>query len=154
LEVLVKVVFLQDVPHVAVAGEVKEVADGYGRNFLLPKKLAVLATPSALKMVEVDRRADALRRARSDAELARLSQALEGTQVVLKAHAGTQDRLFGSITSADIARELHSQRGMDIDKRRIELEEPIRHLGSYEVPIRLAGDMIPKITVIVEQEEG
>ncbi len=145
-----KVVFLQDVPRVAKAGEIKEVADGYARNFLIPKKLALLARPQAISQLETRGRTEA----REDTELTALAQQIEGKEVNIKAKAGAKDRLYGSITSADIAAELSKSTGLVIDKRKIELEEPIRHLGSYEVAIRLAKDIVPRIRVSVTEEEA
>jgi large subunit ribosomal protein L9 len=145
-----KVIFLQDVPNVAQAGEVKEVADGYGRNFLIPRKLATLATPQVTSQTET--KAQKME-ARLTAELKELASQLEGKEVSLKAKAGAKERLYGSITSADIAAELNNTTGLDIDKRKIELDEPIRQLGSYEIAIRLAGDIVPKIRVTVTEEE-
>jgi large subunit ribosomal protein L9 len=144
-----KVVFLQDVPNVAKAGEVKEVAAGYGRNFLIPRKLAALASPQAISQVKTSEKAQA----RTDEELVELAQKLEGKEVSLKAHAGAKERLYGSITSADIAAELEKVTKITVDKRKIELAEPIRQLGSYELTIRLGKDITPKITVNVIEEE-
>ena len=144
-----KVIFLQEVLNVAQAGEIKEVADGYGRNFLIPKKLAVLFNPRATDQIKT---IDKIK-ARVNAELTELAQQLEGKEVSLKARVGAKDKLYGSITSADIASELNDTAGLVIDKRKIELEEPIRQLGSYEVAIRLAKDIIPKIRVTVTEEE-
>lgn len=144
-----KVVFLQDVPRVAKAGEVKEVADGYARNFLIPRKLALLARPQALSQAEITSRS----KAQDDTEIIALSQQIEGKEISLKAKAGAKDRLYGSITSADIAAELSASTGLAIDKRKVELEEPIHKLGSYEVSIRLAKDILPKIKVSVIKEE-
>jgi large subunit ribosomal protein L9 len=144
-----KVVFLQDVPDVAKAGEIKEVAAGYGRNFLIPRKLAALASPQAMSQVETSDKVQA----RTSDELVELARQLEGKEVSLKAHAGAKERLYGSITSADIAAELESATGLVVDKRKIELEEPIRQLGSYELTIRLGKDITPKIMVSVIEEE-
>ena len=144
-----KVVFLQNVPHVAQAGEIKEVADGYGRNFLIPKKLAVLASPAAMSAVERQHTTEA----ETESELVELARQLEGKEVILKARAGAKDKLFGSITSADIASELQNTTGLVIDKRKIELAEPIRQLGSYQVPIKLAKDIVANISVIVAEKE-
>jgi large subunit ribosomal protein L9 len=145
-----KVIFLQDVPNVARAGEVKEVASGYGRNFLIPQKLALLVrSPSSITQLKmkVHSQAD------TKAELVKLSQQLEGKEITLKARVGAKDRLFGSITSADIASELNNSAGLVIDKRKVELAQPIRQLGNYEVSIRLAKDIIPKIKVTVIEKE-
>jgi len=144
-----KVIFLDDVPNVARAGEIKEVADGYGRNFLIPKKLALLATPQAISQAETRDKT----KAKTNTELIELANQLEGKEISLKVKAGAKDRLYGSITSADIAAELSNTVGLAIDKRKIELDEPIRQLGSYEVAIRLAKDIVPKIRVTVTEEE-
>jgi len=144
-----RVIFLQDVPNVATAGEVKEVADGYGRNFLIPRKLALLADSQSISQLETkDKVKDQIK-----AELIELAHQLEGEEVSLKARAGAKDRIYGSITSADIASKLNDATGLVIDKRKIELDEPIRQLGSYEVGIKLAKDIIPKIRVTVTEAE-
>ena len=145
-----KVIFLQDVPNVAKAGEIKEVAAGYGRNFLIPRKLALLADSQALSQIKTGGKTEVQR----DTELAEVAEQVEGKEVNLKARVGARDRLYGSITTADIAAELEHTTGLVIDKRKIELEEPIRKLGSYEVTIRLAKDMVPKIMVTVTEEEA
>jgi len=144
-----RVVFLQDVPNMARAGDIKEVANGYARNFLFPRKLALLAKPQAIRQVETGD----IAKARVNAELMALASQLEGKEVSLKAKAGAKDRLYGSITSADIASELSNTTRLAIDKRKIELDEPIRQLGSYEVTVRLAKDILPKIRVTVTEEE-
>ncbi len=149
-----KVIFLQDVPNVARAGETKEVADGYGRNFLLPRKLALLATPGVTRMVEAQFGVKARVQSKNQAKLVELANHLDGREVILKARAGAKERLFGSITTADIVAELQNSTGLVIDKKKIELAEPIRHLGSYEVAIRLAKGIIPKIKVTVTEEEA
>jgi len=145
-----RVVFLQDVPRVAKAGEIKEVADGYARNFLIPKKLALLARHEAIKQATTGD----IAKARINTELETLAQQIEGKEVNIKAKAGAKERLYGSITSADIAAELSKNTGLDIDKRKIELEEPIRQLGSYELVIKLAKDIVPKIKVNITEEEA
>ncbi len=146
-----KVIFLEDVTNVARTGEVKEVADGYFRNYLLPKKLAATASPAAMKSLETDLKLRARRRAQTEAEFAALAQQLEGKEVVLKATAGSKARLYGSITSADIAAGLEKS-GIILDKRRIDLDKPIRQLGAYEVVVKLSKDLAPKLRVIVEEE--
>ena len=145
-----KVVFLQDVPNVAKAGETKEVADGYGRNFLIPRKLALLAKPGSTSIIQAQLKT----KTQTEEELIELSHRLESTEVTLKARAGAKGRLHGSITSADIASELQSSTGLIVDKRKIGLDEPIRQLGSHEVAIKLAKDIIPKIKVVVAEEEA
>ncbi|UCC90851.1 MAG: 50S ribosomal protein L9 [Dehalococcoidia bacterium] len=146
-----RVVFLEDVPNVARAGEIKEVANGYGRNYLIPKKLALLANSPATNLLEIQRKLAT--QPQTEDALVKLANQLEGREVTLKARAGAKDRLYGSVTSADIAAELQNSAGLAIDKRKIELAEPIHQLGSYEVVIRLAKDIVPKIKVIVIAEE-
>lgn len=148
-----KVVFLEDMPNVAKTGEIREVADGYGRNFLIPRKLAMLADSQAANMIEAQLKKKAHFQAQTEAEMGELAEQLEGKEVILKARAGAKDRLYGSITSADIAEELSKSAGLVIDKRKIELAEPIRQVGSYEVTIRLTKDIIPKIKLMVVEEE-
>ena len=151
-----KVVFLEDVPNVAETGEVKEVADGYGRNFLIPRKLAVLADAKAANIVEARLKKKARIQAETEAEMRELAQQLEGKEVILKARSGAKGRLYGSITNADITEELSKSTGLVVDKRVIELEEPIRQVGSYEIAIRLTKDIMPKIkvTIVEEEKEG
>lgn len=148
-----KVIFIEDVPNVARAGETKEVANGYGRNYLIPQKLAILAEPQALHTAEAQIKARASREAQTEAEMVELASQLDGKEITLKARVGQKERLYGSITPADIASELESATGLVVDKRKVEIDEPIRQLGSYEVTIRLAKDIVPKITVTVAEEE-
>jgi len=147
-----KVVFLQDVPNVAKAGDVKEVADGYSRNYLLPRKLAVIATPAELKNLELQRKAEARREVRTEQEAEAFAKVLQDTTVVLKMRAGTKDKLYGSVTSADIAKEIKKLTKQDIDKRKIVLAEPIRELGSHQVSIKLTKDVTATANVVVEQD--
>ena len=142
-----KVIFLQALPNVAQAGDIKEVADGYARNFLIPKRLAVVAKPGAANVV-------ATRQAKTATELTELANKLEGLEIHLKARAGAKDRLYGAVTTADISAELNTTMGLAVDKRKIELDKPIHQLGSYEVTIRLAKDIVPKIKVIITEEEA
>lgn len=144
-----KVIFLQDVPKVARAGEIKEVANGYGRNFLIPRKLAIMATPEAISTLGAQLEVKAQSQVETEAELLELASHLDGREVILGARTGVKDRLYGSITAADIAAEIESSTGLAVDKRRIELDEAIRQLGSYEITIRLTKDIVPKIRVTV-----
>ncbi len=148
-----KVIFLEDVTNTAKAGEVKEVADGYGRNFLIPKKLAALLSLETTAKFEAQRKSQASKQTQIEAGLANLAQQIEGKEVILKVKVGAKDRLYGSITNADIAAELERTMGVTIDKRKIELDEPIRELGSFDVAIKLGKDIMPKVKVIVSEEE-
>lgn len=148
-----KVVFLKDVPRVGKMGEVKEVANGYGRNFLLPRKLAMLATPSALKIAEVQLQKEREKEKRLAAELGDLAKQLEGLLITIRAKVAEEQQLYGSIRDSDIATEINQLTGFDIDRKKLELEEPIRQLGNYEITIRLTRDLAPKIKVVVAAEE-
>ena len=149
-----KVVFLEDVPNVAEAGEMKEVADGYGRNFLIPRKLAVLADARAAGILEAQLKKRARLQAETEAEMRELAGQLENKEVIIKARSGAKGQLYGSITNADVADELKKSAGVVVDKKKIELTEPVRKVGSYDIDIRLSGNIIPKIKLtIVEEEE-
>ena len=147
-----KVIFLEDVPHIARAGEIKEVANGYGRNFLIPRKLALLARSEAINIVGTQLKLKARSQAQTEAELLELANLLNGREVILEARTGGKDRLYGSITTADIAAALKKAVGITVDKRKIELEQSIRQIGSYEVTIRLAKDIAPQIRVTVSEK--
>ncbi len=148
-----KVVLLQDVDDLGKAGEVRQVAGGYARHFLIPRGLAVVATPGALKQAEMRRQVEAKRQERQVASAKVLATRLEEVTLNFRAKAGEEERLYGSITRGDIALSLEKELGESIDKRKIELPEPIRNLGTYRVPVRLLGDLAPEVTVVVEKEE-
>jgi len=143
------VILLEDVARLGQAGEVCNVAPGYARNHLIPKKLAVIATAGALKELEERRQAEARHQEQLKAEAQELAGKLEGLMVTVYAKTGEKDRLYGSITSADIAETLEEQTGIGIDRRKIELEEPIKKLGIFSVPVRLYSDLAPLIRVDV-----
>ncbi|MDP6042941.1 MAG: 50S ribosomal protein L9 [Dehalococcoidales bacterium] len=151
-----RVVFIEDVSDIAETGEIKEVADGYARNFLIPKKLAILADVQAANIVEARLKKKAHLQAQIEMEMTELARQLEGQQIALKARTGKEDRLYGSVTNADIAEELYRSTGLAVDKRKIELDEPIREIGSYAITIRLTKDIIPgiKLTVTEEAKKG
>jgi len=148
-----KVLFLRDVKGTAQAGEVKEVAEGFARNYLLPKKLAVAATEGTLKSVTIQKQIEAAKRARAQEKASTLAERLAQLTLHFKVKVGEQYRLYGSITSADIAEAVEQQLGEPIDKHNIILEEPIRHLGEHKVPIKLGTGLEPAVTVLVEKEE-
>lgn len=144
-----KVVFLENVPNVARIGEIKEVADGYGRNYLIPHKLALLAKPEVIEKLGGQLKAKARSQAETEAELAEMAGHLDGREIIIEARTGGKERLYGSITAADIATAIEDTTGLAVDKRKIELEQSIRQTGSQEVVIRLGGDAVPRITVTV-----
>ena len=148
-----KVIFLQDVQNVAEMGQVKEVANGYARNYLFPKKLAVLASPAELQRLESLQKANARRQTQMEKDAQSLARKIEGLTVTLKVRAGSNNRIYGSVTSVDIARELQQLTGQEIDKRNIELEGTIRELGSHQVKIKLYKNIFATANILVEQEQ-
>ena len=149
-----KVIFMEDVPNVGKAGQIKDVADGYGSNYLIPHKLAVAAKPGDIKNVEAQIKARARVAAKTEAEMKALAAELENKEITIKAKVGQQDRLYGSITSADISAGLSSAFKVNVDKKKIELAETIRSVGTYEATIKLAKDITAKIKVNVAAEEA
>jgi len=147
-----KVLFLQDVKGTARAGEVKEVSDGFARNYLLPKRLAVMATGGELKKAGNQKVIEKAEQERAKREADVLAEMLATVTVNFKAKVGEQYRLYGSITSADIAEAIEKATGQPIDKRKIILEEPLRHLGTYQVPVKITAGLEPTVTVVVEAE--
>lgn len=145
-----KVILSKDVEGTGKAGEVKDVADGYARNYLIPRKLAIPATGGALKTVEARKAAEQKRAANEEAAARALADRLTSSPVVVTAKVGDQGRLYGSITSADIADQLSAQIGQPIDKRKIELGDPIRQLGTFEVTIRLHRAVSAAVKVDVQ----
>ncbi len=148
-----KVVLLENIPGKGRAGEIKEVRRGYARNFLLPRGLAVEATPAVIKDAEARLEKELRDEATNRDRLMELAEQIEGKEINLKARAGEGERLFGSITAADIAEELSRIVGSTVDKKNIDIEKPIRQAGSHEVTVRLAGDIKPQITVVIEEEQ-
>ena len=147
-----RVILIRDVDRVGTAGEVKDVADGYGRNYLLPKGLAELVSPDGLKRADEYRKAEERRQQALNAEMEGLAGLLDGLEVNIKAKAGENERLYGSVTSADIAEEAQRLTGHEVDKRKVELHEPIHQLGEYEITVKLTRDLTPTLKVIVSAE--
>lgn len=145
-----KVILTQDVKGLGRAGEVVEVADGYGRNYLVPKGLAVAATGGTIKAIEHQQALVRRRLEKERAEAESLAARLQGASVVVRARAGESGRLFGSVTAADVAEALAQQLGARVDRRRIELEGPIKTLGTYPVTLRLAPGISVAVQVVVE----
>lgn len=147
-----RVLFLQDVAGTGRAGEVKDVAPGYARNYLLPKGLAVPATEGAQKNVQHRKTIESSKTNRAFKETTALAEKLSQQELVFKVKLGEQMRMHGSITNADIADELHRQTSHEVDKHKVDLLEPIRNIGTYEVLIHVAKDAVAKVKVIVEEE--
>jgi len=146
-----KVVFIQDIDR-NKAGDVKEVADGYARNFLLPRGLARAATANALKQLETKREAEAKRSAREKAEAEALAEQIAGLTLRMTAKVGAAKRLHGSVTVQDIVAELKKQHDLSLDRLDVDLAEPIKKLGDYQVPIRIGHGLEPKLKVTVAEE--
>jgi large subunit ribosomal protein L9 len=146
-----KVLLLKDVYKLGRAGDVKKVADGYGRNFLLPQKLAVLATPGALKQVEKIRSQAEIRRTELNSELKSLADQISGVTVVFPVKAGETGKLYGSITTQDVATAIQEKTRFEVKKQQIDMQ-PIRNLGEYTAHVRLTMDLVPEVKIIVHRE--
>jgi len=145
----VKVILTKDVAKVGKSGEMKQVADGYATNFLIPQKLAVPAAGGAYRAWQHDiaSREDKRRREREESEIA--ATRIASTTLTMGVKVGDGGKLYGSITSKDIADAL-GRRGIDIDRHKIDLDEPLKSLGTYKVAIKVASGMTPEVTVVVE----
>jgi large subunit ribosomal protein L9 len=144
-----RIILRKDVENVGEAGTVQTVSDGYARNYLIPKGLAVLATPGELKVVAENQRVKELKIARQERELQSLADRIDGQRLTFEARAGEHGRLYGSITAGDIAEKLTTAVGQEIDRRKIVLEEPIRTIGEHTVSVHLVGKLRPHVTVVV-----
>ncbi len=148
-----QVILLKDVERLGQAGELCDVAPGYARNYLIPQGLATAASEGALKQLELQRQAEARRQEQLAAEAQKFATKLEGLTLTLAAKSGEKERLYGSITSGDIAEAMEQEIGTSVDRRKLELEEPIRELGTYSVPYKLLPDVTANIEVVVVREE-
>jgi large subunit ribosomal protein L9 len=146
-----KVMLLKDVYKLGRAGDIKKVADGYGRNFLLPQKLAMLATPGALKQVEKIRSQAEIRRTELNSELKSLADQINGITVVFAAKAGETGKLYGSITTQDVAAAIQEKVRFEVKKQQVDMQ-PIRNLGEFTVHVRLTMDLVPEVKVVVHRE--
>jgi large subunit ribosomal protein L9 len=145
------VILKEDVAKLGARGDVVKVAEGYGRNYLLPRKLAIEATPANRAVIE-QMRASAVRRlAREKGDAEALAKQLAGVELSFTRKSGEHDQLFGSVTSADIARELE-HKGFSIDRRKIQLDEPLKTIGDFPVPIKLHKDVIVPVKVTIQKE--
>ena len=144
-----KVVFLEDVEGVALGGEIKEVKNGFARNYLIPQQLAAPATHNNLqKITKLSRKAETERIQKLD-DMKQLSEAIDGTEILIEMRAGSNDRLYGSVTGTMVADALNDITGQSIERRLVQLDNPIRELGTFDVPIRLHADVNATIKVTV-----
>jgi large subunit ribosomal protein L9 len=144
-----KLILKRDVDKLGKTGDVVKVAPGYGRNFLVPRKIAVAATPGNLKIMEIEQLASARRDQRDKSAASLVAKELVKLVVTIRRKAGEGVTLYGSVTSIDIADFLITHK-IDIDKRKIQLDEPIKTIGEYQVPVRLHREVTVPIKVIVE----
>lgn len=144
-----KVILQQEVKSLGKRGDILEVSEGHARNFLFPRKLAVEATTGNLKTLEVRKQKEELKKAEDKKQAQALGEKIKRLKVEIKAKTGDNGRLFGSITSKDIADAVKAASGIDLDKRKIELEEPIKCLGSYSLKIKLHKDVVSEFQVNV-----
>jgi large subunit ribosomal protein L9 len=146
-----EVILREDVEKLGNRGQVVKVAPGYARNFLIPKKMAVVATDANKKIVEQERQAHLRKEAKHKGEAEDLAKLLNGVSVTIAQKAGENDQLFGSVTSKDVADAL-AARNFNIDRRKIQLDDPIKQLGEFKVPVRLYKDVTAEVNVTVVKE--
>jgi large subunit ribosomal protein L9 len=149
-----KVLLIQDVDNLGYAGDVKTVANGFGRNYLIPQNMAVIATPGALKQADTIRKTAEKRRAQQTADAQAVANQIADLQLVFERRAGETGKLYGSVTSTDIVEAIQAKTGIEVDRRKVALPEPIRSLGEQEVIIKLLIDVNATIKVLVVPEGG
>ncbi len=143
-----KVILVHDVKSVGKSGEILDVSDGYARNFLFPRQLAEEATAGALKQAEQRIRTEQVKRAKQKAEAEELAGKLGGARVQVKAKSGTEGRLYGAVTSKEIVEAIKGQTGLVVDRRKLDLPDPIKALGAFEIPARIH----PEVTATLHVE--
>ncbi|PYS40151.1 MAG: 50S ribosomal protein L9 [Acidobacteria bacterium] len=146
-----EVILRETIENLGRAGQVVKVADGYARNYLLPKRLAYLATPGNLKVIEAERRSLLRKEARQKEDSEKLQQLLENVEITIRRKVGEHNTLYGSVTNSDIAEELE-KKGFQIEKRKIHMEDHIKTTGEFSIPIRLFKDVTAHIKLKVEAD--
>ena len=147
----VKLLLVEDVENLGRSGDIVSVKPGYARNFLIPQRLATLATANAIKQAETLRQNAAITRAKLNAELSGVAEKLNALVITFSVKAGETGKLYGSVTSAQIAEEIKKNSGLDVDRRNVG-HQPLRELGEYKVPVRLTTDLIPQVKVVIHRE--
>jgi large subunit ribosomal protein L9 len=142
-----RVILLQEVPHLGKPGDINTVADGYARNYLLPRQMVEPATPRALANLEHRVATEVARQQQMRAELAALAERLQATTLTFAVRVGTQNRLYGSVTNQNIVEALREQEGIVLDRRSVVLNDPLRQIGEFKVPVRLGSGFEPQVTV-------
>lgn len=143
-----KVILQKDIPNLGDAGDIKDVADGYARNYLLPKKLVLLANESSKKAIEHQKKLIKLKKEKRKKESEKIAEGLSGVEVTIEAQVGEEGKLFGSVTTMDIAAKL-LEKGFEVDKRKILLDAPIKQEGEFEITIKLEEGLNAQIKVSV-----
>lgn len=146
-----KVILQQDVPNLGMVGDIVKVRDGYGRNFLVPRGLAVVADERNVKRLEHQKRQAAAKAAREHAKAVALAEQLSAISVTIKREAGEEGKLFGAVTNREIA-DLLADEGIEVDRRQIVLEEPIKKIGVFQIPVRLGREVEAHVKVYVIQQ--
>jgi large subunit ribosomal protein L9 len=146
-----EVILRETIDKLGRAGQVVKVANGYARNFLLPRRLAYLATPGNLKVIEAERQNLLRKEAKQQGDAEQLKQMLEKVEIIIRRKVGEQNALYGSVTNSDVAEELE-KKGFDIEKRKIHMDDHIKQIGEYEIPIRLFKDVTAHVKLKVQPE--
>ncbi|SRR6056297_845539 len=146
-----KVILQKDIPNLGDAGDVKEVADGYARNFLLPKRLVIQYNESSERAIRHQKKLINFKKDKRRSQSEKMAESVANMEIKIIAQVGEEDKLFGSVTSMDIAKHL-AEKGYLVDKRKIQLDEPIKKKGEYEVPVKLDEGVTATIKVIVDKE--
>jgi large subunit ribosomal protein L9 len=149
-----KVILQKPVDKLGVPGDIVEVADGYARNYLMPRGLAVKATRGGVKHIDSLQRAHRVRVNQAKAEAEQVASRLTATPIRVRAHVGEEGKLFGSVTASDLAEAIREQAGIRVDRHDVHLDEPIRSVGVHEVRVHLFAEVDPILTVEVEASEG
>lgn len=147
-----RVMLIKDVQNVGQAGDVKEVADGYGRNFLIPRRLAIVAGKGAEAEARRLREAVVKREAKDRDEAQELAELIDNKTVVVRLKVGAEDKVFGAITNDDVATALRLQHQVEVDRRKIDLKDPLKQLGEHQVPLRLHREVTAHINLIITQD--
>jgi len=146
-----EVILKEDVVKLGSRGDVVKVAEGYGRNFLLPRKLAIEASSGNKKVIEQMKAASVRRSAKEKVQAEELSKQFDGLSVSFQRRSGEHDQLFGSVTSVDIAEALE-KKGFNVDRRKVQLHEPLKTLGEFMIPVKLHKDVTAHLKVVIEKE--
>ncbi len=149
-----KIILQKPVDKLGAPGDIVEVADGYARNYLMPRGLAVKATKGGVKHIESLRRAHTTRTNKAKAEAEQVASRLIATPIAITAHAGEEGKLFGSVTASDVADAIDKQTGIHVDRHDVHLDEPIRSVGTHEVRVHLFAEVDPVISVEVQGSES